>query len=171
MGSFCATSRIVAYSSIDRPWSVTAFFMASLASSTRRSFSAAGAWASFCSKVPLTVDTCLTAAAAASSFLSGIVVGAGLGAVAGGAEGGCCCAFAAGMNRRPAAARVIAQNAPSLVVDCMSNLLFWMSFPLHDSRPSQTIRHEPRLCSHDEQQHPPPATFDTRPARKNAIHC
>src|SRR6266851_8746387 len=130
MGSFCATFRIVVYSSIDRPWSVTAFAMASPASPLRRSFSATGASANCWSYLFLITDTFLTAAAAASSFLSGIFVGAvvGLGVVADGPEGDCCCACAAGLAKRPAAVRVRTHHVPNRavpnrVVDCMSKLL------------------------------------------------
>src|SRR5216684_1296838 len=132
MGSFCATFRIVVYSSIDRPWSMTAFAMASPASPLRRSFSATGASANCWSYLFLITDTFLTAAAAASSFLSGIFVGVGgLGVITDdGPEGDCCCACAAGMTKRPAAVRVRTHNVPNRdvpnrVVDCMSKLLLW----------------------------------------------
>src|SRR5438132_11858231 len=68
-------------------------------------------------------DTPLTAAATASSLSSGILArgAAGPGAVDCGAEGGWSSAFAAGMNRRPAAVRTIAQSP---VVDRIWDLLF-----------------------------------------------
>src|SRR5258707_1482641 len=125
MGSFCAAVRIVVYSSIDRPWSVTAFAMASPASPWRRCFSATGASDNCWSYFFLITDAFLSAAPAASSFLSGIIVGVvvGLGVVADGPAGDCCCACAAGMTKRPAAVRVRAHHVPNRVVDCMSKLL------------------------------------------------
>src|SRR5258708_7222692 len=147
-GSFCGTFRMIVYSSTDRPWSVTAFSMASPASPSRRFFSATGASANCWSYLFLITDTFLAAAAAASSFLSGIFVGVGgLGVITDdGPEGDCCCACAAGTTKRPAAVRVRAHHVPNRVVDCMSKLLLRMCF-------SQ-----------------PTGWFHARPAGKNAIH-
>src|SRR5258707_12904801 len=149
MGSFCAAVRIVVYSSIDRPWSVTAFAMASPASPWRRCFSATGASDNCWSYFFLITDAFLSAAPAASSFLSGIIVGVvvGLGVVADGPAGDCCCACAAGMTKRPAAVRVMAHHVPNRVVDCMSKLLLGgedVILPadrVHSTRPARKERH------------------------------